>query len=50
VNKLVSLTWLLWALRSFQSFTLHYSLGDAVSSDVHPSEPMKHSSPVSENI
>src|SRR6218665_2264493 len=24
VNKLVSLTWLLWALRSFRSFTLHY--------------------------
>src|SRR6218665_2323556 len=23
VNKLVSLTWLLWALRSFRSFTLH---------------------------
>src|SRR6218665_1800279 len=23
-NKLVSLTWLLWALRSFRSFTLHY--------------------------
>src|SRR6218665_1280682 len=23
-NKLVSLTWLLWALRSFQSITLHY--------------------------
>src|SRR6218665_22485 len=26
VNKLVSLTWLLWALRSFRSFTLYYSL------------------------
>src|SRR6218665_1427689 len=25
VNKLVSLTWLLWALRSFRSFTLHYT-------------------------
>ena len=24
MNKLVSLTWLLWALRSFRSFTLHY--------------------------
>src|SRR6218665_1371553 len=24
VNKLVSLTWLLWALRSFRSFTLNY--------------------------
>ena len=24
VNKLVFLTWLLWALRSFRSFTLHY--------------------------
>ena len=24
VNKLVSLTWLLWALRSFRSITLHY--------------------------
>src|SRR6218665_4049106 len=24
VNKLVSLTWLLWALKSFRSFTLHY--------------------------
>ena len=24
VNKLVSLTWHLWALRSFRSFTLHY--------------------------
>jgi len=24
VNKLVSLTWLLLALRSFQRFTLHY--------------------------
>src|SRR6218665_259110 len=24
VNKLVSLTWLLWAVRSFRSFTLHY--------------------------
>ena len=24
VNKLVSLTWLLWVLRSFQGFTLHY--------------------------
>ena len=24
VNKLVSLTWILWALRSFQRFTLHY--------------------------
>src|SRR6218665_94935 len=24
MNKLVSLTWLLWALRSFLSFTLHY--------------------------
>ena len=24
VNKLVSLTWLLWVLRSFRSFTLHY--------------------------
>src|SRR6218665_3179643 len=24
VNKLVSLTWLLWALRSFRSFTLAY--------------------------
>ena len=23
-DKLVSLTWLLWALRSFRSFTLHY--------------------------
>src|SRR6218665_1790423 len=23
-NKLVSLTWLLWALRSFRRFTLHY--------------------------
>src|SRR6218665_2692279 len=27
VNKLVSLTWLLWALRSFRSFTLHYITG-----------------------
>ena len=27
VNKLVSLTWLLWALRSFQRFTLHYIRG-----------------------
>src|SRR6218665_683023 len=27
VNKLVSLTWLLWALRSFRSFTLHYIIG-----------------------
>jgi len=25
VNKLVSLTWLLWSLRSFRRFTLHYS-------------------------
>src|SRR6218665_269750 len=25
VNKLVSLTWLLWALRSYRRFTLHYS-------------------------
>ena len=25
VNKLVSLTWLLWALRSFRRFTLHQS-------------------------
>src|SRR6218665_305479 len=24
VNKLVSVTWLLWALRSFRSFTLQY--------------------------
>jgi len=24
VNKLFSLTWLLWALRSFWRFTLHY--------------------------
>jgi len=24
VNKLVSLTWFLWALRSFQRFTLHF--------------------------
>jgi len=24
VNKLVSLTWLLWALRSFRRFTLHW--------------------------
>jgi len=23
VNKLVSLTWILWVLRSFRSFTLH---------------------------
>src|SRR6218665_171290 len=23
-NKLVSLTWLLWALRSYRRFTLHY--------------------------
>src|SRR6218665_2843388 len=26
VNKLVSLTWLLWALRSFWRFTLHYNI------------------------
>jgi len=25
VNKLVSLTWRLWTLRSFLSFTLHYT-------------------------
>src|SRR6218665_3644562 len=25
VEALVSLTWLLWALRSFRSFTLHYT-------------------------
>ena len=25
VNNLVSLTWLLWALKSFRRFTLHYS-------------------------
>jgi len=24
--KLISLTWLLWTLRSFQRFTLHYGL------------------------
>jgi len=24
VNKLVSLTWFLWPLRSFRRFTLHY--------------------------
>jgi len=28
VNKLVSLTWLLWALRSFRRFTLHYCLSE----------------------
>ena len=27
VNNLVSLTWLLWALRSFRSFTWHYIRG-----------------------
>jgi len=31
VNKLVSLTWLLWVLRSFQRFTLHYVKSSASS-------------------
>src|SRR6218665_434550 len=35
VNKLISLTWLLWALRSFRSFTLHYItfVGPDIASD-----------------
>ena len=29
LNKLVSLTWLLWALRSFRTFTLHFEISES---------------------
>jgi len=40
VNKLVSLTWLLWALRNFRRFTLHCLIDYTTLGKNGPSKPI----------